>query len=71
MLITESAGTTFSALSPWSTFELASLTELDLLGGRGLLSFFLPLLIFIPPDWRALIVASAELNGSVGALSII
>ena len=69
MFMTESAGTTFSAFSPWSTVEVASLVVFDLPEGPCLLSFFLPLFTFIPPDWRALIVASAELKGSIGTIS--
>jgi hypothetical protein len=67
--MTESAGTTFSAFSPWSTVEMASLAAFDRPEGPGLLSFFLPLFTFIPPNWRALSVASAVLKGSNGTLS--
>ena len=69
MFMTESAGTTFSAFSPWSTVEVASLVVFDRPGGPCLLIFFLPLFTLTPPDWRALSVASAELNGSIGTIS--
>lgn len=71
MLMTESAGTTFSASFPWSTVEAASLVALVRPEDPGLFCFFLPLFTFTPPTWRALSVVSAELNGSIGKLSTI
>ena len=69
MFMTASAGTTFSASSPWSTFEAVSLATLVRPEGPGLFCFFLPLFTLTPPTWRALSAVSAELNGSMGMLS--
>lgn len=69
MFMTESAGTTFSALSPWSTVEAVSLAAIDRLEGPCLFCFFLPLFNFTPPAWRALSAVSAKRNDSIGKFS--